>query len=167
VVEVKGKRLVLGGAQANLGGGPSAGIASQIVLTADGVATFTSGTINGKAALHGRHRRHQHRDGSRRGRLPPASTIVMAHGYSGTANGAVPAYQLSLGMVASAMSRSQRQCDRGPGTDEFHSARQQFLRAPDEAPRTTGSRSTNADRGAELKVSASGRAVNPSESHDR
>jgi aspartyl protease family protein len=52
VVEVKGKRvtLVIGGAQVNLGGAPSEGGGSQIVLTASsGGHFFTSGSINGKA----------------------------------------------------------------------------------------------------------------------
>ena len=52
VVEVKGKRvtLAMGGAQVNLGGTPSDGGGTQIVLTAgSGGHFFTSGTINGKA----------------------------------------------------------------------------------------------------------------------
>ena len=52
VVEVKGKRvtLAMGGAQVNLGGAPSDGGGTQIVLTAgSGGHFFTSGTINGKA----------------------------------------------------------------------------------------------------------------------
>ena len=52
VVEVKGKRvtLVMGGAQVNLGGTPSDGGGTQIVLTAgSGGHFFTSGTVNGKA----------------------------------------------------------------------------------------------------------------------
>ncbi len=52
VVEVGGKRvaLVLGGAQANLGGGGSDGTGSQIVLTAGLGGHFTTGgSINGKA----------------------------------------------------------------------------------------------------------------------
>lgn len=53
VVEVKGKRVTLdmGGAQVNLGGAPSDGGGTQIVLTAgSGGHFFTSGSINGKAA---------------------------------------------------------------------------------------------------------------------
>ena len=52
MVEVKGKRvaLSLGGAQVNLGGAPSDGGGSQIVLSADGAGHFfTGGTINGKS----------------------------------------------------------------------------------------------------------------------
>jgi aspartyl protease family protein len=52
VVEVKGKRatLLLGGAQVNIGGAPSDGGATQIVLTAGSGGHFMSaGAINGKA----------------------------------------------------------------------------------------------------------------------
>ena len=52
VVEVKGKRvgLPLGGAQVNIGGAPSDGGGTQIVLTAgSGGHFFTGGSINGKA----------------------------------------------------------------------------------------------------------------------
>ena len=52
VVEVKGKRvaLPLGGAQVNIGGAPSDGSGTQIVLTAgSGGHFFTGGSINGKA----------------------------------------------------------------------------------------------------------------------
>lgn len=52
VVEVKGKRvtLAMGGAQVNLGGAPSDGGGSQIVLTAGPGGHFvTLGSINGKA----------------------------------------------------------------------------------------------------------------------
>ena len=52
VVEVKGKRvtLAMGGAQVNLGGAPSDGGGSQIVLTAgSGGHFFTGGSINGKS----------------------------------------------------------------------------------------------------------------------
>jgi aspartyl protease family protein len=52
VVEVKGKRvtLAMGGAQVNLGGVPSDGGGTQIVLTAGSGGHFiTSGSINGKA----------------------------------------------------------------------------------------------------------------------
>ena len=53
VVEVKGKRiaLALGGAQVNIGGVPSDGGGTQIVLTAgSGGHFFTAGSINGKPA---------------------------------------------------------------------------------------------------------------------
>ena len=52
VVEVRGKRaaLLLGGAQVNIGGAPSDGGGTQIVLTAgSGGHFFTGGSINGKA----------------------------------------------------------------------------------------------------------------------
>jgi aspartyl protease family protein len=52
VVEVQGKRvkLALGGAQVNLGGKPTEGSGSQIVLTAgSGGHFFANGSINGKA----------------------------------------------------------------------------------------------------------------------
>jgi aspartyl protease family protein len=52
VVEVQGKRvrLVLGGAQVSLGGAPSEGGGSQIVLTAgSGGHFFATGAINGKS----------------------------------------------------------------------------------------------------------------------
>ena len=52
VVEVKGKRvgLPLGGAQVNIGGAPSDGGGTQIVMTAgSGGHFFTGGSINGKA----------------------------------------------------------------------------------------------------------------------
>jgi aspartyl protease family protein len=52
IVEVKGKRvtLAMGGAQVNLGGTPSDGGGTQIVLTAgSGGHFFTSGSVNGKA----------------------------------------------------------------------------------------------------------------------
>jgi len=52
VIEVKGKRvsLVMGGAQVNLGGAPSDGGGTQIVLAAgSGGHFFTTGTINGKS----------------------------------------------------------------------------------------------------------------------
>ena len=52
IVEVKGKRvtLQLGGAQVNIGGAPSDGGGTQIVLTAgSGGHFFTGGSINGKS----------------------------------------------------------------------------------------------------------------------
>jgi aspartyl protease family protein len=52
VVEVQGKRvkLALGGAQVNLGGTPTEGSGSQIVLTAgSGGHFFANGSINGKS----------------------------------------------------------------------------------------------------------------------
>jgi aspartyl protease family protein len=53
VVEVNGKRvtLQLGGAQVNIGGVPTEGGGTQIVLSADsGGHFFSSGSINGKSA---------------------------------------------------------------------------------------------------------------------
>ena len=52
IVEIQGKRLTLplGGAQVNIGGAPSDGGGTQIVLTAgSGGHFFTGGSINGKA----------------------------------------------------------------------------------------------------------------------
>ena len=52
VVEVKGRRvtLQLGGAQVNIGGAPSQGGGTQIVLAGDSAGHFfTGGSINGKA----------------------------------------------------------------------------------------------------------------------
>jgi aspartyl protease family protein len=103
VVEVQGKRvtLQLGGAQVNLGGkaGPETG--GVIVLTAEsGGHFFTSGTINGKTV------RFVVDTG--------ATTVSMGQeeadrigldyksgqrGYVGTANGAVPAYRVSLASI--------------------------------------------------------------------
>lgn len=103
VVEVQGKRvtLQLGGAQVNLGvkAGPETG--GVIVLTAEsGGHFFTSGTINGKTV------RFVVDTG--------ATTVSMGQeeadrigldyksgqrGYVGTANGAVPAYRVSLASV--------------------------------------------------------------------
>ena len=103
VVEVKGKRvsLLLGGAQVNLGGQPSAESGSRIVLTSDsGGHFYTAGTINGKAV------RFVVDTG--------ATTISMGQdeadrigldfkagkrGYANTANGSVPAYRVSLSSV--------------------------------------------------------------------
>ncbi|MEP7303758.1 MAG: retropepsin-like aspartic protease [Caldimonas sp.] len=103
VVEVQGKRvaLQLGGAPANLGGAASEGTGDRIVLTsASGGHFLTSGTINGQAV------RFVVDTG--------ATTVTMSAadaerigidfrkgqpGYTGTANGSVPAYRVSLAAV--------------------------------------------------------------------
>jgi aspartyl protease family protein len=103
VVEVNGKRVTLafGGSQVNLGGTPSAGNGSQIVLTADGAGHFiTSGTINGKSV------RFLVDTGATNIGIAQAEADRLgldyrngARGYSGTANGAVPVYHVSLAAV--------------------------------------------------------------------
>ena len=103
VVEVKGKRvtLALGGAQVNIGGAPSAGGGTQIVLTAgSGGHFFTAGSINGKAA---------------RFMVDTGATYVSMgadeaerlgidyrggqRGMTSTANGTMAAYKISLASV--------------------------------------------------------------------
>jgi aspartyl protease family protein len=103
VVEVKGKRatLLLGGAQVNIGGAPSAGGATQIVLAAGSGGHFTSGgAINGKAV---------------RFLVDTGATFVSMgsneaerlgidyrggqRGMTNTANGAMPVYKVSLASV--------------------------------------------------------------------
>lgn len=103
VVEVKGKRLalVMGGAQVNLGGAPSAGNGSQIVVTADGAGHFfTSGTINGQSV------RFLVDTGATNISLSQAEADRLgldyrhgARGYSVTANGPVPVYRTSISTV--------------------------------------------------------------------
>jgi aspartyl protease family protein len=100
VVEVKGQRLTLalGGAQVNLGGTPSEGSGTQIVLAAgSGGHFFTGGTINGKSvhfmvdtgatyvsmgAAEAERLGVNYRNGRR--------------GMSSTANGPMPVYLVSL-----------------------------------------------------------------------
>ena len=103
VVEVKGKRvtLAMGGAQVNLGGTPTEGGGSQIVMTADGRGHFfTVGTINGKSV---------------RFVVDTGATFVSMgadqakelgvdytkgeRGYSTTANGQIPVYRVKLASV--------------------------------------------------------------------
>ena len=103
VVEVKGKRvsLQLGGAQVNLGGQPSAESGSRIVLTSDsGGHFYTAGTINGKAVRFvvdtGATTISMGQDDADRIGLDYKSG---KRGFVTTANGAVPAYRVSLSSV--------------------------------------------------------------------
>ena len=103
VVEVKGKRvaLLLGGAQVNIGGAPSEGGGSQIVLSAgSGGHFFTGGSINGKAV---------------RFLVDTGATYISMgmneaerlgldyrsgqRGMTSTANGAMPVFKVSLASV--------------------------------------------------------------------
>ena len=103
VVEVGGKRvaLMLGGAQVNVGGAPSAGSGSQIVLTADGNGHFYSaGAINGKSV------RFVVDTGATLIAMGQAEAERLGIDYragrrltSNTANGQVAAYGVSLGSV--------------------------------------------------------------------
>ena len=103
VVEVKGKRvsLQLGGAQVNLGGQPSVESGSRIVLTSDsGGHFFTAGAINGKAVRFvvdtGATTISMGQDDADRIGLDYKSG---KRGLVATANGAVPAYRVSLSSV--------------------------------------------------------------------
>lgn len=103
VVEVKGQRvsLQLGGAQVNLGGAPSGESGSRIVLSSDsGGHFFTAGTINGKAVRFvvdtGATTISMGQDEADRIGLDYKSG---KRGYANTANGAVPAYRVSLSSV--------------------------------------------------------------------
>ena len=103
VVEVKGQRLTLalGGAQVNLGGTPSEGSGTQIVLAAgSGGHFFIGGTINGKSV----------RFMVDTGATSVAMSQVEAErigldyksgqrGFTSTANGPVPAYRANLASV--------------------------------------------------------------------
>ena len=103
VVEVQGKRvkLALGGAQVNLGGKPSDGGGSQIVLTADsGGHFFANGSINGKAV------RFVVDTGATYISMGAAEAERLGidfrrgeRGMSQTANGTVPFYKVKLASV--------------------------------------------------------------------
>ena len=103
VVEVHGKRvkLALGGAQVNLGGKPSDGGGSQIVLTADsGGHFFANGSINGKAV------RFVVDTGATYISMGAAEAERLGidfrrgeRGMSQTANGTVPFYKVKLASV--------------------------------------------------------------------
>ncbi|MEO6362701.1 MAG: TIGR02281 family clan AA aspartic protease [Caldimonas sp.] len=104
VVEVEGKRIALqiGGAQVNLGGKSSGSDSGgQIVLTAEsGGHFFASGAINGKTV------RFVVDTGATNISISQAEAdrIGLAYkdgqrGYVNTANGAVPAYRVSLSSV--------------------------------------------------------------------
>jgi aspartyl protease family protein len=103
VVEVQGKRvtLVLGGAQVSLGGAPSGGGGSRIVIPADiGGHFFVSGSINGTPV------RFVVDTGATNVSLSQfdAERIGIDYkkgerGLSSTANGVVPVYRVSLASV--------------------------------------------------------------------
>ena len=103
VVEVKGKRvpLGLGGAQVNLGSADSDAGGSRIVLTAGSGGHFlTSGSINGKSV------RLMVDTGASAVAIGVAQATDLGidylkgeRGTVGTANGAVPAYRVSLSSV--------------------------------------------------------------------
>ena len=103
VIEVKGQRatLAMGGAQVNLGGAPSDGGGSQIVLTASGGGHFlTAGSINGKAV------RFIVDTGATNVSMSQAEADRLGidyrqgqRGLANTANGTVAAYRISLGVV--------------------------------------------------------------------
>ena len=103
VVEVNGKRvtLPLGGAQVNIGGAPSDGGGTQIVLTAgSGGHFFTDGSINGKAV------RFVVDTGATFISMGPAEAERLGidyrkgqRGMTSTANGPMAAYRVSLASV--------------------------------------------------------------------
>jgi aspartyl protease family protein len=103
LVEVHGKRLALslGGTPVNLGGAPSEGGGSQIVLSADsGGHFFSGGAINGKAA------RFMVDTGATYVSMGAAEAERLGidfrkgrRGLSNTANGQMPVYLVSLDSV--------------------------------------------------------------------
>ena len=103
VVEVRGQRvsLQLGGSPANLGGAATEGTGDRIVLTsASGGHFLTSGTSNGRAV------RFVVDTGATNVTLSQVEADALGldykngeRGYTGTANGAVPAYRISLAAV--------------------------------------------------------------------
>ncbi|CAM5780289.1 retropepsin-like aspartic protease family protein [Rhizobacter fulvus] len=103
VVEVQGKRvkLALGGAQVNLGGKPTEGSGSQIVLTAgSGGHFFANGSINGKAV------RFVVDTGATYVSMGAAEAERLGidfrrgeRGMTQTANGTMPAYKVMLASV--------------------------------------------------------------------
>jgi aspartyl protease family protein len=103
VVEVHGKRvkLALGGAQVNLGGKPTEGSGSQIVLTAgSGGHFFANGSINGKAV------RFVVDTGATYVSMGAAEAERLGidfrrgeRGMTQTANGTMPAYKVMLASV--------------------------------------------------------------------
>jgi aspartyl protease family protein len=103
IVELAGKRvaLAIGGTPVNLGGTPSEGNGGQIVLTAQsGGHFFTTGSINGKSMRFlvdtgATNVAMGQSDADHLGLDWRAGT----RSHSGTANGAVPVYHLTLGSV--------------------------------------------------------------------
>lgn len=103
VVEVKGQRVTLsmGGAQVNLGGVPSDGGGTQIVLTAGSGGHFvTNGSINGKTV------RFMVDTGATNVAMSQAEADRLGvdfrngpRGLAGTANGQIVVYRASLGVV--------------------------------------------------------------------
>jgi aspartyl protease family protein len=103
VVEVQGRRvkLALGGAQVNLGGKPTEGSGSQIVLTAgSGGHFFANGSINGKAV------RFVVDTGATYVSMGAAEAERLGidfrrgeRGMTQTANGTMPAYKVMLASV--------------------------------------------------------------------
>jgi aspartyl protease family protein len=103
VVEVKGQRvaLQLGGSPANLGGAASEGTGDKIILTSGSGGHFlTSGTINGQAV------RFVVDTGATNVTMSAADAERIGIdykkgqlGFTGTANGAVAAYRISLAAV--------------------------------------------------------------------
>jgi aspartyl protease family protein len=103
VVEVHGKgvKLALGGAQVNLGGKPTEGSGSQIVLTAgSGGHFFANGSINGKAV------RFVVDTGATYVSMGAAEAERLGidfrrgeRGMTQTANGTMPAYKVMLASV--------------------------------------------------------------------
>lgn len=103
IVEVQGKRvaLQLGGSPANLGGAASEGTGDRIVLTSESGGHFlTSGTINGRTV------RFVVDTGATNVTIGQAEADRLGidykngqRGFTNTANGAVPAYKVSLAAV--------------------------------------------------------------------
>ncbi|MGZ5132422.1 MAG: retropepsin-like aspartic protease family protein [Caldimonas sp.] len=103
IVEVQGKRvaLQLGGSPANLGGAASEGTGDRIVLTSESGGHFlTSGTINGRTT------RFVVDTGATNVTIGQAEADRLGidykngqRGFTSTANGAVPAYKVSLSAV--------------------------------------------------------------------
>ena len=103
VIEVQGKRVTvqLGGAPANLGGTASEGTGDRIILTSESGGHFvTSGTINGRTA------RFVVDTGATNITMGQAEADRLGidykngqRGMTNTANGAVPAYRVSLSAV--------------------------------------------------------------------
>jgi len=103
VVEVKGKRvtLAMGGAQVNLGGAPSDGGGSQIVLTADSRGHFfTGGSVNGKAVRFVVDTGATFVSmGADQARELGVDYTKGERGYSNTANGQIAVYRVKLASV--------------------------------------------------------------------
>ena len=103
VVEVRGRRvtLAMGGAQVNLGGAPSDGGGTQIVLSADGRGHFfTGGSVNGKAVRFVVDTGATFVSmGAEQARSLGVDVANGERGVSSTANGHVTAYKVKLASV--------------------------------------------------------------------